>query len=270
MSRTPDPWTRRAAPRGIIGMIHLLPLPGSPRWGGKLDAAIDRALADARALARGGVDAVMVENFGDMPFFPDVVPAETIAALTVCAREVARETDLPLGINVLRNDARAALSIAAAVGAAFIRVNVHTGSMLTDQGWVDGRAHETLRVREALAPDVAILADVLVKHATPPRGVTLERAAMDAWSRGLADALIVSGAGTGEATSPEDVARVRGVIRDAPILVGSGVTPATVAALLGSADGAIVGTALERDGIPGGPVDIERVRVLVEAAGTRA
>lgn len=247
-------------------MVHLPPLPGSPRWGGSIDAVLERARADARALAEGGVDALIVENYGDTPFYPGRLPAETVAGLAVAARAVRETSALPLGINALRNDAAAALAIAAATGAAFIRVNVHTGAMLTDQGWIEGRAHETLRLREQLAPGVAILADVLVKHATPPPGLSLERAARDAWERGLADALVVSGTGTGEPTAAEDLERVRRALPDTPLLVGSGVTEATAAALLAVADGAIVGSALEAEGVAGGPVDLQRVRRLVAAA----
>lgn len=227
---------------------------------------LDRARADAAALADGGVDAVLVENYGDAPFFPDHVAPETVAALATAAAAVSGEVALPLGINVLRNDAAAALAVAAAVGGAFIRVNVHTGALLTDQGWIEGRAHETLRTRARLAPDVAVLADVLVKHATAPAGLSLERAARDAWERGLADALIVSGPGTGEATAVDDVRRVRAALPDTPVLVGSGVDEGTVGPLLAVADGAIVGTAFEEGGVPGGPVDSARVRRLVRAS----
>ena len=231
-----------------------------------MEAVLDRARADAAALQEGGVDAVLVENFGDVPFHPDRLPPAAVAALAVAASAVAAEVSVPLGINALRNDAAAALAVAAAAGASFIRVNIHTGAMVTDQGWIEGRADRTVRERERVAPAVAILADVMVKHATPPAGLTLERAARDAWERGLADGLIVSGAGTGEATSGEDVDRVHRVLPQAPILVGSGVTAGTVRMLLQKASGAIVGTALERDGISGAPVDPARVRALVAAA----
>lgn len=231
-----------------------------------MERVLNRARADAAALAEGGADAALVENIGDAPFYPGPLPPETVAALAVAARAVAAETGIPLGINALRNDAAAALAVAAATGAAFIRVNVHTGAMVTDQGWLEGRAHETLRARERLAPQAAIVADVLVKHAVPPPGLTLERAARDTWERGLADALIISGAGTGEATAVADLERARQAVPGAPLLAGSGATPETVRALLDVADGVIVGTALERDGVPGGPVEVERVRRLVEAA----
>jgi hypothetical protein len=247
-------------------MVHLLPLPGAPRYGGDLEAVLRRAVEDAEALANGGVDGVMVENFGDAPFYPDRVPPETIAAMTVAARAVVAATTLPVGVNVLRNDAAAALAIASVVGASFIRVNVHTGAMWSDQGLLQGRAHDTLRGRRSLGANVLILADVLVKHAAPPAPVRIESVARDLIERGLADGLIVSGEGTGAATDLEDVRRVKAVAGQTPVWVGSGVTPDTAPGLLSLADGAIIGTALKYGGEVLAPVDVDRVRALVAAA----
>ncbi len=235
---------------------------------------LDRARSDAGALHAGPVDAILVENYGDTPFHPGPVPAETVAALTAAVLAVRQVTDRPVGVNVLRNDAAAALAVAAATGAAFIRVNVHTGGMYTDQGWIEGEAHRTLRIRERLAPDVAILADVLVKHAAPPPGLTLERAARDAWERGRADALIVSGARTGEPADHAELGGLRTVLPDAHLLIGSGVTEHTVAASLEAADGIIVGSSLQVGGVAGCGVDADRVRRLLDrvrpAGGPRA
>ncbi|HEU5430719.1 MAG TPA: BtpA/SgcQ family protein, partial [Thermomicrobiales bacterium] len=174
----------------------------------------------------------------------------------------------PLGVNVLRNDAAAALAVAAVCAGpgAFIRVNVHSGAMVTDQGVIAGQADRTLRRRRDLGADVAILADVLVKHAVPLGEWTIEDAARDAAERGLADALIVTGAGTGQATDLADVRRVRAALPNAVLLVGSGVTVATVAETLIIADGVIAGTALKVDGVTTAPVDVERVRRFVAAA----
>ena len=256
--------SRQPVPTGVIGMIHLLPLPGAPGWGGSMDDVLDRARADARTLHDSGVDAVLVENYGDAPF-SKTAGHETVAALTAAVLAVREATDRPAGVNVLRNDAAAALAIAAATGARFIRVNVHTGGMHTDQGWIEGRAADTLRLRTRIAPDVAILADVMVKHATPPPGLTLEQAARDAADRGRADGVIVSGTATGAETSMDDVRAVGSAV-DVPVLVGSGVTAGTVHAALGVAAGVIVGSAVMRDGRAGGPVDPERARRLVAAA----
>ncbi len=137
--------------------------------------------------------------------------------------------------------------------------------MFTDQGWIEGDAAGTLRLRARIAPDVAVLADVMVKHATPPSGLTLETAARDAADRGLADAVIISGSGTGSPALLEDVREASAAV-GVPVLVGSGVTPETVEATLEVAHGVIVGSALMADGRAGGPIDPVRVARLVEAA----
>jgi membrane complex biogenesis BtpA family protein len=253
-------FANRNSAKAIIGMVHLLPLPGAPRWGGSMQQVIDAAIIDAQALADGGVTGIMVENYGDTPFLPGRVHATTLAALTAAIVEIRRTVSIPIGVNVLRNDVASALAVCAATGASFVRVNVHTGAMLTDQGWISGEAHETLRLREGLALDAAIFADVFVKHATPPAGLTIEDAARDTWERGHADGLIVTGSGTGHATSPEDVRRVKTAVPEAPVLIGSGLTLENAAAVLEYADGAIVGTSLKENGV----VSTDRVRKMVE------
>ncbi len=250
-------------------MVHLLPLPGAPRFTGSMPDILARARLDAEALGAGGVDGIIVENYGDAPFYPETLPPATVAALALAVAEVRRAADLPVGVNALRNDAAAAISIAACTGAQFIRVNVHSGAILTDQGWITGRAYETLRMRAALNAPVAVFADVLVKHATAPAGLAIEDAARDAFERGCADALIVSGAATGAATDMDDARRVKSVIPDAPVWIGSGVTAESVVQFLDIADGVIVGSAFERDGRAGQPVVAERVRRLVDVARSR-
>ncbi len=251
----------------LVGMVHLLPLPGSPRWAGSMRSVVARAVADARILAESGFDAVMVENYQDAPFYPARVPPETVAGLSVAVGEVVRAVEVPVGVNVLRNDGPSAVAIAVATGARMVRVNVHTGAMLADQGWLSGEAHETLRLRARLGAEVAILADVLVKHATPPPGIDLEQAARDAWDRGLADGLVVSGLATGAATDLDRVGRVKAAVPDAPVWIGSGLTPELAASQLAAADGAIVGTTLMHGGTAGAGVDPARVAVLMQAVG---
>ena len=252
---------RRKIPTGLIGMIHLKALPGSPGFSGDLHAVESSALADASTLLTGGVDAILVENFGDVPFHK-TVEAVTIAAMTRIVRAIVELSDVPVGVNVLRNDAHAALSIASVCGASFIRVNVHIGAMVTDQGLIEGRAAETLRLRDSLDSNVAILADVGVKHATAfDEKWSLEQEAKDAWNRGLADALILSGSGTGAPTNTVDLERVKHAVPEAPLIVGSGVNSETLPHL-SLATGWIVGTALKRDGAIENEVELKRVLEL--------
>ena len=261
---TREAFRHRFNRNAVIGMVHVDALPGAPRYSGSMQSVIDAALRDATALRDGGCDAIAFENFGDRPFFKDGVPAETIAALTRVIVEVAARVSLPFGVNVLRNDAGSAIAIAAATGAAFIRVNVHTGAMLTDQGIIEGRAAETLRKRTALAPDVLIFADHMVKHAVPVAGVNEIQAAKDLRQRGLADGVIVSGSGTGVEPDRAGFGALRNALPDCPILIGSGLTEANARAFA-EADGAIVGTSIKIDGRVEAPVDPDRVARLVAA-----
>jgi membrane complex biogenesis BtpA family protein len=253
----------RGERRVLFGVVHLAATPGAPLYAGSVPAVIERARADALSLANGGADALIVENFGDAPFFAERVPPETVATLAVAlaaVREVAGS--LPVGVNVLRNDARAALGLCAVTGAAFLRVNVHTGAMVADQGLLQGRAAETLRERARLCPGALLLADVHVKHATPLGRESLPEAALDAFQRGRADALVLSGPRTGAPPSPADLASVRERVPDAPLLVGSGVDEGNARELLALARGAIVGTALKHGGRVEEPVEEARVARL--------
>lgn len=248
----------------VIGMVHLLPLPGAPD-ARPLEEVLARAVVDAEALAQGGCHGLMMENFGDAPFFPASVPAATIAAMTRVAVEIKRRITLPLGINVLRNDGLGALAVALAADADFIRVNVLTGARVTDQGVIQGIAHDLLRLRAQLGGrKIGILADVDVKHSAPLASRPLVDEVHDAVLRGGADALIVSGAGTGKATDPAKLAEVKRAAHGRPVLVGSGVTVETLPALRPYADGFIVGTALKVDDAASA-VDVGKVRRLIAA-----
>lgn len=252
--------------RPVIGMLHLAPLPGSPRFQLPLPEIVRRALADAAILAECGFHGLMLENFGDSPFFPDRVPAITVAAMTHVATEVRRRFELPLGINVLRNDGRSAIAIAAAVGASFIRVNVLCGARVTDQGIITGVAHDLLRDRAALgAEKIAIWADVEVKHSAPlaPRPIAEE--ARETAERGGADALIVTGVATGSAPDTSAISTVRAATASTPVILGSGVSAENFAELVSIADGFIVGSALKFDGRAENAVDPARAKSFAEA-----
>jgi membrane complex biogenesis BtpA family protein len=253
----------------LLGVIHLPPLPGSPRHAEPLGAIAEAAARDARALADAGFDGVVVENFGDAPFEPGAVPPITIAALTRCALGTrAAAPGLALGINVLRNDALAALAVAVAADAQFIRVNVHIGARVTDQGIVEGRAHETLRVRRALgAEHVQIFCDVDVKHSAPLGARPLAEEAHDLVERAAADAVLVTGTGTGRSADRAQIEEAAAATR-APVLVASGVTEATLDDVA-RAHGVIVGSCLRADGRAGGPVDPARAAAFARAFRAR-
>ncbi len=247
----------------LIGVIHLPALPGAPRNTGQtLAEIVERALQDVYALEEGGADAAIVENFGDRPFAKYADKA-AVAQMAVIVRELVRAAKIPIGVNILRSDGPAALAIAHAAGAAFIRVNVFSGVAFTDQGMIEGCAREVLALRKALGAKVAVFADVYVKHAF--HFGDLADAARDA-ARNGADALIITGRATGLPPLPADVKTAKKE-SGLPVLVGSGVTPENIGKFT-NADGFIVGTWLKRGGIVDEPVDPVRVRLLVQAVRT--
>ncbi len=250
-------------PFAVIGMVHLKPLPGSPAYEGSMDPIIEAAEADAQALSDGGVAAILIENFGDVPFFPQQVPAETVAAMTAVAKHLKSKIPLPLGINVLRNDGYAALAIAHAVGAAFIRVNVLASAMITDQGIIQGRAHDLMRLRRSINAAVKVFADLRVKHAAPLYDVPLVREAVELRERALADAIICTGETTGSEPDVDLLRRLRESLPDVPLIAGSGVTPENVQPIAEVADAAIVGTYFKHEGKVSRRVDRQRVTALM-------
>lgn len=231
-----------------------------------MDEVIEDAVGRAMTLTEAGFEGLMVENFGDTPFFADRVPRATVAAMTACVAAIRGSVSVPIGVNVLRNDALSALGVVAATNAELIRVNVLSGMMYTDQGPIVGNAAEVLRRREQIAPRVSIWADVFVKHAVPPPGTTLEQAADDLWHRGGADGLVVSGTGTGHAPDLDRFKRLRSLLPEAPLVVGSGATPNNLSDLGELADHVIVGTSLEIEGRPGAGLDPGRIAAFMAAA----
>jgi membrane complex biogenesis BtpA family protein len=252
----------------IVGVVHLLGLPGTVRGPSASDMTgiLEHARRDAAVWAAGGADAVIVENFGDVPFRKDHVGPETIAAMTLAVAAVIAESGLPTGVNVLRNDVEGAVGIAAATGARFVRANVYVGATMTDQGVIEGRAEAVQTLIRRLGAEIDVWADVDVKHAAPLAQRPLGEQAEDAAVRGLARAIIVSGKGTGQPTNPADLREVRAALPETPIYIGSGGTVETLPDLLAVADGAIVGTAAKVIGLLGNPVDPNRVRALVAAS----
>lgn len=269
------PFAERPA---LVGAVHLSPLPGSPLWeaAGRpgIEAIVSAALRDAERYLAAGCAGLIVENFGDAPFFKRA-PLEAVTCLTRCARAIVELAQaaggVPVGVNVLRNDGAAAIACALAAGARFVRVNVLSGAAVTDQGVIESQAADLLRLRAHLgagpsgAHPIAILADVHVKHAQPLAGGALADAARDTALRGLADGLIVSGVATGAAPDPARLAEVRAALPDTPLWLGSGLTHHNCATLVPLLDGAIAGSAAEEEGRAGNPVDPARASALVAA-----
>ena len=242
----------------LIGVLHLLPLPGAPLYDGGIQKVYDQALAELEVFKRYSLDSVIIENFRDMPYFPGRVPVETVAAMAAISRDIVRAAEMPVGINVLRSDGEAAVAIAAASGAHYIRVNVHMGAVVADQGIVQGSSQLSVRLRSALKSNALIFADVGVKHAAALAGRSLDIETRDLAERGLADAIIVTGDRTGVETSLVDIEHVRAATT-LPILVGSGATAENVGRVLPKVDGLIVGSYFKKDGAGHNVVEAARV-----------
>jgi uncharacterized protein len=222
------------------------------------------ALQDARTLDEGGVDAIMIENFFDAPFFKERVGPETVAAMSHIISAIrAALPDMPLGVNVLRNDGFSALAIATACDCQFVRINQLAWAGVADQGLIEGRSAEIARYRRLIDAKALILADCLTKHAVPLADQTMENVAADTWERGGAHALVISGAGTGKSTELADILAARRGAHDAPLLIGSGLNAENMAHFWPHIDGALVGTALKADGKVENPVTLARVQEVM-------
>lgn len=259
-------------PKGLIGVVHLPALPGDPCYDGRsLEEITEFAMKDAAALVEGGMKAMIVENFGSAPFpkgtAAQPMPPHHVSAMTLVAGSIRKAfPEIKLGINCLRNDGYAALGIASMVGADFVRINVLTGAYVTDQGLIEGDAYGILRYRQQLnAQHIAILADVLVKHASPLAPISAADATKDTLLRGHADAVIVTGSGTGEPVDRRTLEEVAKAADGRSVLIGSGTKPEALPNYATFIKGAIVGTALKVDGKVSQPVDVERVKKMVKA-----
>lgn len=259
--------------RAIIGVVHCPAFPGTPRHDGRgIDEICDAALRDAEVYAAGGVDGLIVENHGDIPFLrPGDIGPETVAFMTAATRRVIAETGLPTGVNLLANAPIPAFAVAAASGARFIRVNQWANAYVANEGFLDGDAARALRYRKQIAADgVAVFADSHVKHGA--HAVTADRS-IEELTRDLeffdADVVIATGQRTGDAVTDEELGTICGAT-GLPVIVGSGVTAGNVARILSQAHGVIIGSSLKEGGVWWNPVDRTRVETfMTEVNGLR-
>ena len=247
----------------VYGVVHLQSLPGSPSNRISLDEIIDHAQEDVNNLIFGGVDGIIIENFGDTPFVKDDISKRTLASFTTVVENLSIERDIKVGINVLRNDGIAALSIAEATKSNFVRINVLNNTMFTDQGIIEGKSHEINQFKSTLNNLVEIYADVFVKHAVPPPGSKIENHTAELIHRAGADVVIVTGDGTGHEINMDDLERVRNIVPEGKLAIGSGVNSANVVAYQELADILIIGTSFKFDNNVSKKVDINRVEEII-------
>lgn len=251
----------------LIGMVHLQALPGTPSNIMAAGQITDVAVDEATTLAQLGFDALLIENMHDTPYLLREVGPEIVAAMTAATVAVLDAVDIPIGIQILAGANKAALSVAHAAGAQFIRAEGFAFASIADEGFMDtADAGPLLRERRRIdAENVVILADIQKKHSS--HAITSDLSIGD-HARGAAfmgaDGVIVTGNHTGHAVDTAQLREVRGAT-ELPLLVGSGVTPANIKNIFEYADGAIVGSSLKKDGNWANDLDNTRCKKLIDA-----
>ena len=247
----------------IYGVIHLKGLPGSTSNIFSIDKIVKLAQDDIDTLTAGGIDGLIIENFGDAPFVKDNLSKRSLVSFATVVSNLDIDKKLDVGINVLRNDGISALSIAEATDADFVRINVLNNIMYTDQGIIEGKSYDISQFRNTLSKEIKVFADVFVKHATPPYGAKIENHTKELLERAGADVVIVSGDGTGEETNIEDLQRIRDIVPLGKLAIGSGLNEVNIKKYVGISDIGIIGTDFKLDGILNNPVDLNRVKNLI-------
>lgn len=254
-------------PQPVIAMIHLGALPGTPASSRSLREIEGQALKEATLYRDAGVNGLMLENMHDTPYLRGRVGPEIVAAMAIVARAIKSAVGLPCGVQVLAGANLEAMAVAQAAGLDFVRVEGFAFAHVADEGIIQSSAAELLRYRRAIgAEHVQVWADIKKKHSSHAitADVSLaETAHAVEFMRG--DAVIVTGAVTGDAPKPEDVREAKGATR-LPVYLGSGVSAANVGQFMGHADGFIVGSEFKAGGHWSGAVDAKRVKRFMAAA----
>lgn len=242
-------------PKPIIATLHLMPLPGAPHYRGQgMDELINYTLDEVGDLIAAGVDGLIVENHGDVPFLRnDEIGYETVAAMTYIGAEVQKRVaahNIPVGVNCLANGAIPALAIGKSVGARFVRINQFVNAYVANEGLLEGIAGKILRYRSSIkADDIAIFADVHVKHGS--HSIVADRSISEQAKDVVffcGDVLISTGHRTGDPPSDEEIGSIK-ISPHIPVLVGSGTTLENVERILKIADGAIVASYFKEGGV---------------------
>ena len=245
----------------VIAMIHVGALPGTPASSLALKEIEAQALREAKIFHEAGVHGLMLENMHDTPYLRGGVGAEIVAAMAIIARAVKDACALPCGIQILAAANIEAMAVAHTAGLDFIRAEGFAFAHVADEGIIQSSAAELLRYRRRIGAErIQVWADVKKKHSahsiTADVGIGETAHAVE-FMRG--DAVIVTGAVTGDAPKPNDISEVKGKTH-LPVYLGSGVTASNLNEFFGSADGFIVGSEFKVDGHWAGAVDAKRVK----------
>ena len=249
----------------VVGMVQLGALPGGSRYrGGAIGPLLGAALADAEMLGKQGIDALMVQNLGDIPVAHRVTEVQ-VAWMTRIASEVRAAARIPVGLNLLENDAEAMMAVASAAGADFVRIKVFVGAMMTPFGIETAQAHAAIKARNSWDADhVAIFADVHDRTGNPIASGGFAEDLDFAVRLGGADGLVLTGKSYAETLAFIKTARSK--LGPIPILVGGGVSAGNFAEVAAVADGVIVSSSLKSSGDAFGKFDPGKVKAFMDEA----
>ena len=246
-------------------MIAVRALPGSPRYDGDNKAIIKQAMDDFRHYKDAGVDSVFLENDNDIPFIKPPLPAQAVELMTVISREVRRQFDGPIGIQMLEGANETALEIAAKANLDFLRVEAYVYAHVGGAGIIEACAGRLLRKRKEIGCEhIKVFADVKKKHCS--HSFTSDLKIIDEVKQAelfLADGIIVTGPRTGEVPALNDLSEVKNCTR-LPIVVGSGMTAKNISTYFSIADGFIVGSTFRCKGGFFEQLDPERLNEFVD------
>jgi len=255
------------AKRALVGMIHVRALPGTPRASLSMEQVVEYAVTEARIYRAAGFNALMIENMHDVPYLKRNVGPEITAAMAVVAREIKKETSLPLGVQILAGANEAALAVAVASGADFVRAEGFVFAHVADEGLIESDAGTLMRYRKAIGADrVRVFADIKKKHSA--HAVTSDVSIAETAHAAeffLVDGVIVTGQATGMAANPEELTAVHGAV-SIPTLIGSGIDPQNMRRFE-KADGFIVGSWVKEGGYWANELDPQRAQAIADAFG---
>jgi membrane complex biogenesis BtpA family protein len=247
----------------LIGMIQFPGFPHDPGGMASVGAVVDRCARDTDILLEAGFRTLMIQNLATCSPWRHETTAETASVAALLGRLVERYPEPVWGLNLPSDDPEASLAIAYAAGAAFVRLKVWIGVMRRAEGTLDGCAAAALSYRHRLGdPPIAIWTDVHDRTGAPVWPMAFGDAVAAAGKAGATTIVVTGG---NPAATIDRLAEARRRAPSVRRIVGGGATPATLAGLIGDADGVIVGTYLHGDGDESCPIDPERARRIVAA-----
>ena len=249
----------------IIGMIHIMALPGTPKYSDNVTEIIKRAVTEAEIYKKSGINALAIENMHDRPYLKNEVGHEISSLMAIIGYEIKKRTALPCGIQILSSANKAALAVAKNAGLDFVRAEGFVFGHLADEGYIDSCAGELLRYRKNIdAENIAIFTDIKKKHSSHAISADVdivETAKAAAFF--LSDGLIVTGKATGEAVDLNELSALKENCK-IPIIIGSGITIENVEEYLPVCDAMIVGSYFKENGYWANDLDKKRVKSFME------